>query len=152
METGHDILFFWVARMCQMGLFLTDKLPFKKCYLHSIIRDEKGEKMSKSKGNVIDPLDVIDGCTLDHLIGKIKQSTLPEKEKVQGIALKKVNFVNGIPKCGADALRFGICNLAHLGKDLNLDLNLLLVFRQFCQKIWQSYKLVRMQMGDYKFN
>jgi len=119
METGHDILFFWVARMCQMGLLLTDKLPFNKCYLHSIIRDERGEKMSKSKENIIDPMEVIEGCSLEILIQKINDSTLPPKEKEKGITLKKKNFASGIPECGSDALRFGILNMAHLGKDIN---------------------------------
>lgn len=119
METGHDILFFWVARMCQMSLLLTGKLPFKTVFLHSIVRDENGEKMSKSKGNIIDPLEVINGCTIESIIEKINQSTLPEKEKIKGIANKKKKFPIGIPECGSDALRFGLLNLQHIGKDIN---------------------------------
>jgi len=108
--------------------------------------------MSKSKGNVIDPMEVIDGCNLELLIKKINDSTLPPKEKEKGIKGKKDNFPNGIPECGADSLRFGILNMAHLGKDINLDLTLLTVFRQFCQKIWQSYKFCMDNMKDYKYN
>jgi valyl-tRNA synthetase len=149
METGHDILFFWVARMAQMGLLLTGKLPFNKCYLHSIIRDEKGEKMSKSKGNIIDPMEVINGCTIDELVKKIQDSTLAQKEKDKSIAAKKKHLPAGIAQCGSDALRFGILNLAKLGKDLNLDLNMLIVLRQFCNKIWNSYKYTMEKIGDY---
>lgn len=81
LETGYDILFFWVARMVMMSLWMCDKIPFKEVIFHNIVRDENGEKMSKSKGNVIDPLEIINGCTLDVIIQKINESLLPEKEK-----------------------------------------------------------------------
>lgn len=89
LETGSDILFFWVARMCMMGIFMMEKPPFKNVYLHQIVRDEDGEKMSKSKGNVIDPLDVIDGATLDKILEVIQQSALNEKEVKEAIEKKK---------------------------------------------------------------
>lgn len=85
LETGYDILFFWVARMVMMSLLLVEKLPFKNVILHNIVRTETGEKMSKSKGNVIDPLEIIDGCTLEKMIEKIENSLLPENEKVKSI-------------------------------------------------------------------
>ncbi len=85
LETGYDILFFWVAKMAMMSLFLTDKVPFKQVLLHNIVRDENGEKMSKSKGNVIDPIDIIDGCSLDSIVQRIQNSVLPEKEKKSSI-------------------------------------------------------------------
>jgi valyl-tRNA synthetase len=89
LETGGDILFFWVARMVMMSLELTDKLPFKTVFLHPMVRDEEGAKMSKSKGNVIDPLEVMDGCELDVLLQKLKESNLPESEVSKFTAKKK---------------------------------------------------------------
>jgi valyl-tRNA synthetase len=88
LETGHDILFFWVARMVMMSLELTDKLPFTQVFLHPMVKDENGAKMSKSKGNVIDPLEVIDGCELDVLLNKLKESNLPPKEIEESIVKK----------------------------------------------------------------
>jgi valyl-tRNA synthetase len=98
LETGHDILFFWVAKMVIMSYYLCDKqLPYKKVFLHSMVRDESGEKMSKSKGNVIDPLEVIDGCDLETILAKITESTLSDKEKQKSTAYKKKKFALGIP-------------------------------------------------------
>lgn len=108
LETGGDIIFFWVARMVMMSLCLCDKLPFKYIFLHPMVRDEKGQKMSKSKGNVIDPLEVMDGCTLDALLSKITDSNLPEGEIKEATVEKKKKFPTGIPECGTDALRFGL--------------------------------------------
>lgn len=154
LETGHDILFFWVARMCIMAYYLTDKqIPFKEVFLHSIVRDEKGEKMSKSKGNVIDPLEIINGCSLDVLLDKIKNSALSDKEKTSATVSRKKDFAAGIPECGTDALRFGLLNYIHHGKDINLDLNVLISLRQFCNKIWNSYKFAMMNVGsDFKYD
>lgn len=92
LETGHDILFFWVARMVMMGLLLTDKLPFKEVYLHPIIRDSEGRKMSKSLGNVIDPLEIIYGCEIDVLIEKIKNGNMDPKEMNRSMDNKKKEF------------------------------------------------------------
>jgi valyl-tRNA synthetase len=154
LETGHDILFFWVARMVIMSYYLTDKqLPYKNVFLHSIVRDEKGEKMSKSKGNVIDPMEIIKGCSVEVLLDKIKNSALSEKEKASSIAYKKKAFAMGIPECGTDSLRFGLLSYVHHGKDINLDLNVLISVRQFCNKIWNSYKFAMMNVGnDFKYD
>lgn len=106
LETGHDILFFWVARMVFMGLALTGKLPFKYVYLHAMVRDKYGDKMSKSKGNVIDPLDVVEGISLEDLHKKLDNSNLSPEEIAQGKKGQKLQFPKGIPECGTDALRF----------------------------------------------
>lgn len=154
LETGADIIFFWVARMVIMGYYLTDKqLPYKKVFLHNIVRDSNGEKMSKSKGNVIDPLEIIDGCTLDVILNKINQSSLSDKEKKASIEKKKKEFPLGIPECGSDALRFGLLNFVHHGKDINLDLELLISHRQFCNKIWNSIRFVLSSIApDFKYD
>lgn len=154
LETGHDILFFWVAKMVIMSYYLQDKqLPYRKVFLHSMVRDENGEKMSKSKGNVIDPLEIIDGCDLESILAKITESTLSDKEKQKSITHKKKQFPLGIPQCGADTLRFGLLNFMHHGKDLNLDVNILITIRQFCNKIWNTFKFVMMNLGDnYQFD
>jgi valyl-tRNA synthetase len=108
LETGYDILFFWVARMVMMSLELTDQLPFKTIFLHPMVRDEEGGKMSKSKGNVIDPLEVMDSCNLEVLLKKLYESNLPESEVKKAIVQKKKDFPQGIPECGTDALRFAL--------------------------------------------
>jgi len=97
LETGHDIIFFWVARMVMMSLAMTGKIPFKEVYLNPIVRDQDGKKMSKSLGNVIDPLQVIDGCTLEQLQQAILESSLTDKEIKKGVQDKKKQFPNGIP-------------------------------------------------------
>lgn len=141
LETGHDILFFWVARMVMMSQTLTDKLPFKEVYLHAMVRDKYGKKMSKSKGNVVDPLDVINGSTLQNLIDTLNKSLLPEKEIIHASAAKKKEFPKGIPRCGADALRFGLLAYTSQGRDVNLDINRVIGYRKFCNKIWNLHKL-----------
>lgn len=108
--------------MAMMSLFLFDKVPFKKVILHNIVRSENGEKMSKSKGNVIDPLEIIDGCELDILIQKIKNSVLNDKEKINGIKEKQLKYPKGIPRCGADALRFSLLSYVKENRDINLDI------------------------------
>jgi hypothetical protein len=108
LETGWDILFFWVARMVMMGQQLTGQLPFKTVYLHAMVRDKYGKKMSKSTGNVVDPLEVIYGCTLDTLHSKVREGNLQPKEVESAIKAQKADFPDGIPECGADALRFGL--------------------------------------------
>ena len=142
LETGHDILFFWVARMVMMSLFFLDELPFKQVVLHSMVCDENGKKMSKSKGNVIDPLEMIDSCPLDALISKIQTSVLPEKEKKKSIAAKKKAFPEGFTRCGADALRFGLLSYMHENKQILLNPAVVISQRNFCNKIWNAFKFV----------
>jgi valyl-tRNA synthetase len=115
LETGHDILFFWVARMVMMGQQLTGKLPFRTVYLHAMVRDKEGRKMSKSKGNVIDPMEVIYGCDLETLHQKVRDGNLPAKEVELAIKGQRENFPDGLPECGADALRFGCVSRAARG-------------------------------------
>ncbi|KAF4316931.1 hypothetical protein BBO99_00008308 [Phytophthora kernoviae] len=122
LETGYDILFFWVARMVFMGQKITGKLPFKTIYLHSMVRDKYGRKMSKSLGNVVDPLEIISGCTLEELFTKLENGNLPAKEVEKAKKGQKLDFPEGIPECGADALRFGLLAYTQQGRDINLDI------------------------------
>mmetsp|Transcript_12904 Transcript_12904/g.17693 ORF Transcript_12904/g.17693 Transcript_12904/m.17693 type:complete len:1013 (+) Transcript_12904:198-3236(+) len=140
LETGLDILFFWVARMVMMSLHLTNRLPFTTVYLHAMVRDKNGRKMSKSLGNVIDPLEVIYGCQLQDLLLKIDEGNLPPKEVVKAKEAQKLDFPNGIPECGADALRFGLLAYTVQGRDVNLDIKRLVGYRQFCNKIWNAFR------------
>lgn len=140
METGYDILFFWVARMVFMGQKLTGKLPFKTVYLHSMVRDKYGRKMSKSLGNVVDPLEIISGCTLENLFRKLELGNLPVKEIEKAKKGQKLDFPNGIPECGADALRFGLLSYTQQGRDINLDINRLVGYRNFCNKLWNAVR------------
>jgi valyl-tRNA synthetase len=125
--------------MVMMSLCLTDKLPFKYIFLHPMVRDEKGQKMSKSKGNVIDPLEVMDGCTLDALVAKITDSNLPEGEIKEATNEKKKKFPTGIPECGTDALRFGLLSYM-IQSSINLDVQRVVGYRQFCNKLWNIVK------------
>ena len=138
LETGHDILFFWVARMVMMSLCLTDQLPFKEVYLHAMIRDAQGRKMSKSLGNVVDPLEVIDGCALKVLVDKIYDSNLPNHEIDKAVKNKQKEFPDGIPMCGSDALRFGLLAYMVQPRSINLDIKRIISYRLFCNKIWNS--------------
>lgn len=115
LETGHDILFFWVARMVMMSLELTDQLPFTEVYLHAIIRDAHGRKMSKTLGNVIDPLDVINGISLENLQEQLKNSNLDPREYEKAAEGQRNDYPTGIPECGTDALRFAFCAYANQG-------------------------------------
>lgn len=105
-----------------MSLWICGKLPFKDVIFHNIVRDENGVKMSKSVGNVIDPLEIINGCDLETLVSKIKDSVLPEKEKKKAIDYKKKKYAQGVPKCGSDAMRFSLLNYVKENKDINLDM------------------------------
>lgn len=148
LETGHDILFFWVARMVMMGLGLTSKLPFKSVLLHSLVRDKKGRKMSKSFGNVIDPLEVINGTSLKELELKIRNSNLPSSEINRAIADQHEDYPNGIPECGADALRIGLCAYMTQGGDINLDVARVIGYRNFCNKLWNATRFALSNLGD----
>jgi valyl-tRNA synthetase len=121
LETGHDILFFWVARMVMMGEELCGRLPFEHVYLHAIIRDSHGRKMSKSLGNIIDPLDVIYGISLAELNKQLDNSNLDPKEVERAKNGQREDYPNGIPECGTDALRFALCAYTAQGRDINLD-------------------------------
>ncbi|XP_057691094.1 valine--tRNA ligase [Corythoichthys intestinalis] len=148
LETGHDILFFWVARMVMMGLKLTGKLPFKEVYLHAVVRDAHGRKMSKSLGNVIDPLDVITGISLEGLHAQLTYSNLDPVEVERAKQGQKSDYPNGIPECGTDALRFALCAYTSQGRDINLDVNRILGYRHFCNKLWNAVKFAIKTLGD----
>lgn len=150
LETGHDILFFWVARMVMMCEELTGKLPFTEVYLHSIVRDAHGRKMSKSLGNVVDPLDVRSGITLEKMTEKLKEGNLDPKEFEKASRGQKSDYPDGIPECGVDALRFALCNFSEPGKDINLNVARIHGYRKFCNKIWQAVRLTLSNLGpDY---
>jgi valyl-tRNA synthetase len=153
LETGHDILFFWVARMVMMGLDLTDKLPFNTVYLHAMVRDAQGRKMSKSLGNVIDPLEVISGCSLDTLIEKLKQSNLSAKEVEKSKQSLAKEFPSGIQECGADALRLGLLAYTIQGRNINLDIQRVVGYRQFMNKLWNASRFALSNFPeDFSFN
>ncbi|XP_041708701.2 valine--tRNA ligase [Coregonus clupeaformis] len=148
LETGHDILFFWVARMVMMGLKLTGKLPFKEVYLHAVVRDAHGRKMSKSLGNVIDPLDVITGISLEGLYAQLQDSNLDPVEVEKAKQGQKSDYPTGIPECGTDALRFALCAYTSQGRDINMDVNRILGYRHFCNKLWNAVKFAMRTLGD----
>ena len=148
LETGHDILFFWVARMVMMGLQLTGKLPFSEVYLHAMIRDKYGRKMSKSLGNVIDPLDVVYGITLEDLHKQLLDGNVDAKEIERAQQGQKIDFPNGIPECGTDALRFALCAYTLQGRDINLDVMRIQGYRFFCNKLWNATKFALTNLGD----
>ena len=151
LETGHDILFFWVARMVFMSQELTEQLPFKEVFLHAMIRDAHGRKMSKSLGNVIDPRDVIKGVTLAELNAQLATGNLDAKEVATAQAGQARDYPNGIPECGTDALRFALMAYTSQGRDINLDVLRVQGYRFFCNKIWQAVRFTLMQLGkDFK--
>lgn len=142
LETGWDILFFWIARMVMLGLKLTGQVPFREVYCHSLVRDSEGRKMSKSLGNVIDPRDVISGIALDDLNAKLLAGNLNPSEVEKAKKYQKTAFPQGIPQCGADALRFCLASYATGSGDINLDVKVLHGYRKFCNKIYQAVKYV----------
>ena len=149
LETGHDILFFWVSRMVMLSLELTDRLPFKTVYLHAMIRDKYGRKMSKSLGNVIDPLEVINGCDLQTMLDKIKKGNLDPSEVEKASQGKKQDFPDGIPMCGTDALRFGLLAYTIQGMNINLDIQRVIGYRNFCNKLWNAVKFGMMNLEGF---
>ncbi|KAE8374365.1 tRNA synthetases class I-domain-containing protein [Aspergillus bertholletiae] len=148
LETGWDILFFWVARMIMLSLKLTGKVPFKEVYCHSLIRDSEGRKMSKSLGNVIDPVDVMEGISLQKLHDKLQQGNLDPRELGVAMKYQKAAFPNGIPECGADALRFSLIQYTTGGGDISFDVKVMAGYRRFCNKIYQAAKFVLGKIGD----
>ncbi|XP_011864284.1 PREDICTED: valine--tRNA ligase [Vollenhovia emeryi] len=148
LETGHDILFFWVARMVFMGQKLLGQLPFKEVYLHAMVRDAHGRKMSKSLGNVIDPMDVIRGISLEDLHKQLLESNLDPKELERAREGQKRDYPEGIPECGTDALRFALCAYTTQGRDINLDILRVQGYRFFCNKIWNATKFALTYLGS----
>tara|TARA_Y100000389_G_scaffold82197_1_gene78768 strand:- start:2672 stop:5407 length:2736 start_codon:yes stop_codon:yes gene_type:complete len=150
--TGFDIIFFWVARMIMMSLKFTNNIPFNKIYIHGLVRDSEGKKMSKSVGNVIDPIDVIEGITLNELLNKRTSSLISNKQKESVIRKTKRDFPEGIKEYGADALRFNFCAMASTGRDINFDLNRIEGYRNFCNKLWNASRLIMMTCDEYEYN
>jgi valyl-tRNA synthetase len=142
LETGWDILFFWVARMIMLGLKMTGKVPFTEVYCHSLVRDSDGRKMSKSLGNVIDPLDVIQGISLEDLHKKLLTGNLHPNEIEKATKYQKTAFPDGIPQCGTDALRFSLVSYTTGGGDIAFDIKVIYGYRKFCNKIYQATKYV----------
>lgn len=148
LETGWDILFFWVSRMILLGLKLTGSIPFKEVFCHSLVRDAQGRKMSKSLGNVIDPLDVIGGIKLEDLHAKLLSGNLDPREVEKAKAGQTESYPKGIPQCGTDAMRFALCAYTTGGRDINLDILRVEGYRKFCNKIYQATKFALMRLGE----
>lgn len=148
LETGHDILFFWVARMVMLGMKLAGDVPFRKVYLHPMIRDAHGRKMSKSLGNVVDPLEVINGISLEDLHKRLEEGNLDPSELSRAKDVQRKDFLNGIPECGADALRFALVSYTAQSDKINLDIQRVVGYRQWCNKLWNAIRFAMSKLGD----